>query len=120
MTYLIVSILIIVTSDAIARRIAPDDDIALSPGVDADTIHKLAFCVVGVILMTGAITKLAQFATNYVLLRRMPGQQIPITLYGQVIAAVVQIIVGAVLFFQTDGLVGIWRKSREANGIQKS
>jgi uncharacterized membrane protein len=118
--YLIVSILIIVKSDAIAERIAQDEQVMIASGIDADTIQTLAFCILGLVLLTGAVPKLAQLGTNYFMLRRMPNRGVSYTLYGQLIGTVLQIIIGFFLFLQADGLTGLWKKLREAKGIQNS
>jgi hypothetical protein len=118
--HLVASIIIIWKSEAIARRIAPDEQVAISAGLDADTLQTLAFCIVGLVFLTGALPRFAQFATNYFMVQRMPNQKIPYTLYGQLISTMLQIVIGVVLFLQADGLTGLWKKLREAKGIQNS
>jgi membrane protein insertase Oxa1/YidC/SpoIIIJ len=118
--YLVASILIVIKSEAIARRVAPDEQMAPPTGIDADTIQTLAFCIVGLVFLTGALPRFAQFATNYFMVQRMPNQKIPYTLYGQLIGTMLQIVIGVVLFLQADGLTGLWKKLREAKGIQNS
>jgi hypothetical protein len=118
--YLAVSVAIILKSDAIARRLVPDDQAAISTTVDAETIQVLAFCAIGLVTLINAIPKLAQVTTNYFILRHMAEQKISYTLYGSFIATAIQVIIGVVLFLQADGLVGLWKKLREAKGIQDS
>ncbi|MDX9980250.1 MAG: hypothetical protein RBU25_09530 [Lentisphaeria bacterium] len=116
--YLLVCLLIIVKSDAIARRIAPDEQAMLAPGLDADTVQALAFCILGLVLLTGSIPKLAQSAVVYFMTECGQGQANSRGLCSQLVSTVIQFVIGLVLFLQADGLTGIWKKLRTAKGIQ--
>ena len=118
--HLVSSFVLILKSDAIARRLVPDEQTTLSPGIDADTIRSLAFCIIGVFFLMKAFPKFTQFAINYVVLKRMDDPKHSYTLYGQFAALVVQIVIGAALFLQADGLSRLWKNLREAKGIQGS
>ena len=76
--YLVACLLIIIKSDAIAKRLVTDEQAMISTSMDADTMQTLAFFIVGLVLLTGAIPKLAQCATNYYMSREQPAIATPV------------------------------------------
>ena len=91
----------------------------LAPGLDADTIQALAFCILGLVLLTNSIPELAQSAVAYFMTECGQGQAISRVLCSQLVSTVIQFVIGLVLFLQADGLTGVWKKLRTAKGIQK-
>jgi hypothetical protein len=116
--YLLVCLVLVFKSDAIARRIAPDEQATLAPGLDTDTVQALAFCILGLVLLTKSIPELAQSTVAYFMIERAQDQAISRFLCGQLVSTVIQFVIGLVLFLQADGLAGIWKKLRTAKGIQ--
>jgi len=116
--YLLACLLLVFKSDAIARRLAPDEQAMLAPGVDADTIQTLAFCILGLILMTKSIPELAQSGVAYFMTECGLSQVHSRLLCSQLVATLIQFVIGLVLFLQADGLTGFWKKLRTAKGIQ--
>lgn len=116
--YVLACLLLVFQSDAIARRIAPDEPAMLAPGMDADTIQALAFCILGLVLLTKSIPELAQSGVYYFMIEGEQYQASSRVLYSQLVSTVIQFVIGLVLFLQADGLTGIWKKLRTAKGIQ--
>lgn len=108
--YLTMCILVIGFSNAIARRLVPDEKDSIAVNIDADTIQALAFCAIGLSVLAGAIPKLGGLVAYYFVQARMEDQVIVYRHYGQLAGFLIQVVIGAYLFLQPGGLVGLWKR----------
>jgi hypothetical protein len=118
--YFAVCIILIVKSDLIANRLVPEADTDISLNMDAKIVQNIAFCSIGLVILTDAIPELTQILTTYIMSGRFPSDGLINSFYGQLAAIIVQLFIGLFLVLGSNGIVNLVEKIRLPREIKNA
>lgn len=108
---------LITRSDAVARRLYPEDaPLPDDGGLGPDEWRRMAFGVVGVLAITSALPRLVQTLYAAIAIRILGGgasnlgPMLHSRYYAPVVGAVVQLLVGIALVLGTQQMARLWRR----------
>ena len=116
--YLLFCILIIIYSNRVAGWIIHEDNtVELPDSISKDDVMAIAFCCMGLLIMTNAIPKLLSMIPQYIVVLGNISEYLYAGKFWQhitrLVAPLIQFILGLFLFIRTKGLVKLWHRIRE-------
>lgn len=113
--YLVCCILLIIYSNRVAGWIIYEDNaVELPESISKDDVMAIAFCCIGLLIMTHAIPKLLSMI-HVVFLERTSEYSVASMFWRsicRIIPPLIEFILGLLLFIRTKGLVKLWHKIR--------
>jgi hypothetical protein len=118
--YFTVCITLIVKSDSIANRLVPKADTDIPLNIHAKIVQNIAFCSIGLVVLTDAIPKLTQILTTYIMSGQFPNDGLMNGFYSQLAANIVQLFIGLFLVLGSNGIVNLVEKIRLPREIKNA